>query len=208
MIFQSCSYTLKRVKTDSGKRIWTKTYKDYEVGERKRTQSNFKYWYHEQNYLKYSGNISNDTTHSTTFIMFDSVRVYLFGKTSKYKSVFNSGLVSGQMLYCAMDSSCKPYGNLFELTDSKTGEPIVQDLWGWTGHTIIIDYFEELDYVRCKPTQRRFKFWVYPYKIRFNGANNIFLLELTNDKADSKTDIETFIKGARVTFVKKAWMMM
>lgn len=158
-------------------------------------------------YQKYTGQIVADTTHGSTFIQFDSVRVYLFSKTDKYKSIFTSGLISGQMLYCEMDSSCKPIEGL-RFTDAETGEPIIEDLWGWTGHTITIDYFEELKNIKSKPTERKFKFWVYPYKIRFNGANDIFLLELKNENANKETDLETFIKGATVTLLVKAGSMI
>ena len=106
-----------------------------------------------------------------------------------------------------MDSSCKPTQGL-RITNAETGEPIIENLWGWTGHTITIDYFEELKNIKSNPTQRKFKFWVYPYKIRFNGANDIFLLELTNDNANEQTDLETFIEGAKVTFLTKARTMI
>jgi hypothetical protein len=208
LVFQSCNYRWVRVETTDGKKVRIKEYKDYKVAEMKRDLYFFKYDYHEQTYPKYSGIITSDTIRGSAFIQFDSIRVYLNYGTSKYKSIFSSGLVSGQMIYCAMDSSCKPVNAALVMVRSSTGDTIVENLWGWTGHTIQIDHFEELKYVNSKSTQRRFKFWVYPGKVRFNGGNDIFFLELTNDKADETTDIDDFIKGARVTFIKKAWWMM
>lgn len=204
----SCSYRLVKVETIDGKKIWIKEYKDFDVAEIKKDQSVFKSLYEKQDYSIYTGQIDSDTTHGSTFVQFDSVRVYLFHGTSTHQSIFTSGLVSGQMLYCELDSSCKPTRSPFTITDRHTGEPIPENLWGWSGHTITIDHFEELKHVGSKPTQRRFKFWVYQYKIRFNGANDIFYLELTNKQARKDTDLETFVKGARVTFLKKTWMMI
>ncbi len=207
LTFQSCSYTWTRLEATDGKKSWVHQYKDYEKQEQFEDNYIFNNWKIEQAYQKYTGRITTDTTHGSTFIQFDSIRVYLFSGANKYKSVFTSGLITGQMLYCKMDSTCKPTQGL-KMTDVKTGEPIIENLWGWTGHTITIDYFEELKNVKSKPTQRKFKFWVYPYKKRFNGGNAIFLLELTNEKATKQTDIDEFIKGATVTFITHARSMI
>lgn len=178
----------------------------YEQNELKRENSFFKHRYQPKTYKKYPGNISFDTTHGSTFIQFDTIRVYLFYNTDTLKSIFTTGLLSAQMIYCAIDSSCMATPEI-EAFDS-IGKPVIFDLWGWTGHTITIDFFKLLTNVDSKPTQRRFKFWVYPYKIRMNGGNDILFLELTNENADEKTDIETFIKGAKVTFLKRGWSMI
>lgn len=200
LIFQSCSFRWTRLEATNGKKFWVRQYKDNQKQEEFEDRYVFKNWKKEATYQKYTGSITSDTIHGSTFIQFDSVRVYLFSGANKYKSVFTSGLISGQMLYCKMDSTCKPTQGL-KMTNVETGEPIIENLWGWTGHTITIDYFEELKNIKSEPTQRKFKFWVYPYKIRFNGGNAIFLLELTNEKATRETDIEEFIKGASVTFI-------
>jgi len=178
----------------------------YEQDEIKMENAFFKNQYHPKTYKKYSGNIFTDTTHGSTFVQFDSIRVYLFEGTDSLKSIFTSGLLSGQMLYCTLDSSCEATPEI-GMYDS-LGKLFIEDLWGWTGHTIEIDYFGLLTNVKSKPTERRFKFWVYPYKIRMNGGNDILFLELTNENADDKTDIETFIKGAKVTFLKRGWSMI
>lgn len=204
---QSCSYRMRRVETTDGQKVWVKDYKDYKVAEEKRDQNVFEELYTEQSYPKYSGKIDFDTINNSTFIQFDSVRVYLFNGTSKYRYIFTTGLLSGQMIYCERDSSCIPQAPLVYI-NSKNGDTLAEEIWGWTGHTITVDYFEELSHVKSKPTQRRFKFWVYPYKRRFNGGNDIFFLELTNENANESTEINAFIKGAQVTYLKKAWMMI
>lgn len=204
----SCSYRLIRVETPDGKHFWSKQYKDVELGERKEDQSVFKDWYNVQSHDRYSGNITSDTINGTTFVQFDSARIYLFDETSRYKNLFTSGLISSQLLYCTFNEDCKPVEPMYVITNTETGDTLVEDLWGWTGHTIRIEYFEELQHVHSKPTQRRFKFWVYPYKMRFNGSNSIFYIELTNENANRDTDLDTFIQGAKVTFIESPWSMI
>ena len=204
MTFQTCSYHWTKAKTSDGRTVWYKFYKDPKVRKIKKDQSVFKYNYKEKIYQKYSGILLTDTIHGSTFIQFDSIRIYLFNNTDQFKNIFISKLVSGQMLYCEMDSACRPIPET-EFTNVETGKPILRDLWGWTGHTITIDHFEELNYVNSKPTQRRFKFMVFPEKVRFNGYNAVFFLELTNKQADNTFNLETFIAGAKVTFLKNAW---
>jgi len=64
---------------------------------------------------------------------------------------------------------------------------------------------EELTYLKTKPTQHRFKFTVF----QPNFMNpSVFLLELTNTKADKNTDFKTFTKDAEVTFISKAWIQI
>lgn len=106
------------------------------------------------------------------------------------------------MIYCELNSLCRPIENGFVFTNSETGDTVKPDLWGWEGHTITIDYFEELTELKTEETKRRYKFGVWPYKFRWNCHNDIFYLELTNESADHSTDFETFLKDARVTLLR------
>lgn len=207
LTIQSCNYTWTRLEATNGKNFWVKKYKNNQKQEQIEDRYIFKNWKRDTIYQKYSGKIISDTTHGATFIQFDSIRIYLFHGAENFKSVFTSGLISGQLIFCKLDRSCEQTQGL-NLIDSKTGESIPENLWGWTGHTITIDYFEELKNIKSKQTERKFKFWVYPYKTRFNGSNDIFLLELMNENANENTDLETFIKGASVTFLIKARTMI
>lgn len=203
----SCSYQLKRIEDIEGNKYWTKYYKNYEKQEQHYDKAIFKYEYQKESYSKYQGPISSDTTHGSTYVQFDSVRIYLFKQTDFYKRIFTSGLVSGQMLYCKMDNTCQPPKGL-EIRNAKTGNIVIENLWGWTGHTIVIGHFEELQKPKSSVQTRRFKFWVYPYKHRFNGGNIIFILELTNPNATKETDLNHFIENAEVTFLKNARVML
>ena len=198
VVFFSVSAFAQLDNFDSPKML-AKNERKYEKDERKLDRIFFKNFYRSKTYSKYSGSISSDTIHHSTYIQFDSIRVYLFEHTDKYKSIFISGLVSGQMIYCALDSSCRA---IEELETYSNGKPYIHSLWGWTGHTIKIDYFELLNDVKSKSMQRRFKFWVDGV----GGGATVLILELTNEKADNKTDIESFIEGAKVTFLRQAWI--
>lgn len=65
-----------------------------------------------------------------------------------------------------------------------------------------ISNFEELTFLSKNVRQKRFRFWLF-----INGFCNpvVCFIELTNDKANDKTDTETFIKAATLTFFRNAW---
>jgi hypothetical protein len=186
---QACSYHWKKCTDIYGNSFWVRKYKTYQMQKEYEYQYIFNNWVRNKSYQKYDGEITTDLN----FIRFDTTRFLLFDTTIKYKNIFNSGLILPQMLYCELDTFCRPPVEDLTILNIKSGG-------GWRGHTITIDYFEELTNLRTKPTQRKFVFWANPYTIRLNCANPIFLLELTNNNANKKTDLDTFIKGSSVTF--------
>ena len=66
-----------------------------------------------------------------------------------------------------------------------------------TGHGSITNLYE-LKRVAALPYVRRFSCWVYVSRI-LNPTWYVF--ELTNDKAPSDTDMATFVRDARLTFL-------
>ena len=68
-------------------------------------------------------------------------------------------------------------------------------------NSVGISRIEELTPIlKTKKTQRQFKIEFYPD----NWANlHYIFIELTNDNSNRKTDWESFLKDARVTFVSK-----
>lgn len=71
--------------------------------------------------------------------------------------------------------------------------------------TLRIGEFEELKFLSKNPTIKIFRYWEY----RKGFANpQVYFIELTNIAADKSTDMETFIKGAALTFVKDGWIIM
>jgi len=126
----------------------------------------------------------------------------LVGNENPYKSIFTTGLISGQLIYFALDSSCKPRRKM-KMTNAETGELIIYKKWGWSGNLIEITSIEEIKYIKNKPTQRKFKFLVHEY----NGYD-VFLMELTNEKANKDTDMEIFIKDASVSFLARIYSVI
>jgi len=131
-----------------------------------------------------------DTMNRETYFKFDTITVHLAKACDSYKNVFSEALVFPKMIYCELDSSCNPPINNLESTGLKIS---VYD------KNIFIRSFKEYHHQRVKPTQRRFEFCTNTT----NGTGfYIFILELTNDHANKKTDLDTFIKGARVTYFR------
>jgi hypothetical protein len=58
--------------------------------------------------------------------------------------------------------------------------------------------FEQFDYLKTKKTARKFKLWKYDGRLVNPTA---YYFELTNENANRETDLETFIKGAKLTFM-------
>lgn len=68
-----------------------------------------------------------------------------------------------------------------------------------------IGSLKELEFLSNNPKVKRFRFWLY----RPNMANpQVYLFELTNEKANEKTDWKSFIKNAKLTFVKEGWIII
>ena len=71
--------------------------------------------------------------------------------------------------------------------------------------SLTISGLEELKFLTKSYTQKRFRFWLF----RKGTANpTVCFIELTNDKANSKTDLTTFINGAALTYFKSGWIVI
>lgn len=64
---------------------------------------------------------------------------------------------------------------------------------------------EELNFLTKTNTVKRFRFWLF----RKGSANpTVCFFELTNEKANDKTDLASFINGATLTFFKSGWVVI
>jgi len=71
--------------------------------------------------------------------------------------------------------------------------------------TLTISNFEEVKFLSVDSTCKRFRFWLF----RPGIANpQVYFIELTNINVTKSIDIITFIKGASLTFVKGAWIVL
>ena len=68
-----------------------------------------------------------------------------------------------------------------------------------------IGVFEELNFLSHPVNVKRFRMWIF-HKKRSNPE--VYLFELTNDKATEKTNLTDFIENAELTFIKNGWIII
>jgi hypothetical protein len=73
------------------------------------------------------------------------------------------------------------------------------------GDSLIISSLEELPFAENGSAVKRFRFWLFENCL----ANpTVYFIELTNDQAKKGEEISSFVKGARLTFVRKGWIII
>lgn len=157
------------------------------------------YWTGYKIYPKKTQAITIDTSHQSIAIVCDTFRLYLANNAIKYKSIFTSGLISPKDIYCGIGQSCTEHDDLWSHIAgslSSKGKPRNEGVFS------TIDFTKEIKYTLSKPHKRRFVFHV---PANWNIGFAVYLIELTNKKANAKTDLETFIKGATLTYYQFAW---
>ena len=204
-LFCSCNYRLTFEKDSKGKRHIHRDFKDNDLEQRWKTQAMFrhKYGYMSQEYPKYQAGFKFDNTYKVPFIQYDSTRVYLIDSSSILKALFAEKLLSPQIIYCCVDSTCKTIKEHREVR-RLTGEQIIYNKRGWSGAEINISVCEVLQRTNTKANQRRLAI-----HLTFNDAvqaTYVLFIELTNNHANRHTNINDFIKGATLTFIRQAWI--
>jgi len=75
--------------------------------------------------------------------------------------------------------------------------------------TMKICCLEELTFLSDNPKMKRFRFWMSEKIGNTYLANpSVYLFELTNEKANKKTNWEIFIENAKLTFIKYGWTVI
>ena len=152
--------------------------------------------YKETNYLNFGGTI---TERSETLIEFEN-KVLMHWDTDKpILKIFKKGIFYPQLLI--------GFNKAIPLKDSDSLSEIqkfFQKLSQPTD-TLKISSFEELQSLNDNPRIKKFRFWVY-WPAQMNPQ--VFLIALKNDKATADTLLEDFIDGARLTFIKGAWIIL
>ncbi len=200
IISYSCSYKLVRNEAANDEKYWYRSYKDYEKQTAYNDESFFLLKLRDSVNDNYSGVIRPDTLQDAIFIQYDTVSIFLFGNAIKYKKIFISGLLSNYSFYCLKNPDCLPPSSTIKTINVENGKEIKSNFMGWSGPFLSINYFEELTFKKRKTTQKRFKLHVCFSQSMYIG-DLIYLLEVTNNEADKNTDLETFIKGAKVTLL-------
>ena len=75
--------------------------------------------------------------------------------------------------------------------------------------TMKICCLEELTFLSDNPKIKRFRFWMSE-KIgnKYLMNPSVYLFELSNEKANQKTDWAIFIENAKLTFIKYGWTVL
>ena len=116
------------------------------------------------------------------------------------KAIFSSGLFYPAII----TGDTKPVvRSQAELDTLSTSQKVFYNMT--FSDSLTISEFEELKFLTKSNTQKRFRFWLF----RKGVANpTVCFIELTNDKANDKTELTTFINGATLTFFKSSWIVI
>ncbi len=213
----SCAYKMTTFETADGKKVKMKIYKDDNRQEEYVNEVVFNRLYKKMSFEKYKGKIIKDTFNEYTYFQFDTVRIYLNSLQVdgniglRYSLLFGSGLITPNIILCALDSLCKQqpdYTEKYNMNhDTLTTDGVVlfdksflQKKYNWTGHRIYISKITELVYLE---KQSRTKVFELEHKIYYGGPTDAYYyIELTNESANKQTTFDEFIKGAKLTFIK------
>jgi len=138
LVCQSCYHKITKSVTSDSIKVKLPEFANQGEYENYEIQQIFINQYHKESHQRYSGHIAIQNPKDSTLITFDSISLKLdfSGKESKYKKIFTTGLLTGQMLRSP-----------------------------WDKDTVMICCFETIENTNNLPTQRRFRFDVYWHKI-------------------------------------------
>jgi hypothetical protein len=122
---------------------------------------------------------------------YDDEVLIIFNTDDKLKAVFQKGIFYPEII-------TGPVLNGSERKQDLESMVIRND-------SLRISNFKELNFLSKSPKIKRFKFWLY---LKGRANPTAYFIELTNTKATAKTDIESFIKGCKLTFVKRGWLVL
>jgi len=152
--------------------------------------------YKKENYKRFAGTIEIVDKNNIRFGN-KILRGYF---PPELKSIFTQGIFYPKII---TGDSVAPKKSSEEINKMTDGQRVFYNMT--QNDTLRIGEFEELKFLSKNPTIKRFRYWEY----RKGFANpKVYFIELTNMAADKSTDMETFIKGATLTFVKDGWIIM
>lgn len=144
--------------------------------------------YIPQNYDPYSGPVKvedNDTYKygEEVLIVYNTCKIL---KNIFQKGIFYPEIITGQV---------------------KTGIERKKELelMLFRNDSLTISDFQELRFINKSSKAKIFRFWLYT-KGMFNPM--VCFIELKNDSATRKTDLETFINGSKLTFFREGWIVL
>lgn len=148
--------------------------------------------YSKKEYNSFSGKIKiiDDET-----ILYDSNVLTIYNTCKYLKPIFQKGIIYPDIL----TGSVPVQKGL--LTDQELSSIVFLS----SSDSLQITDFEELKFIKISQKTKIFRFWLYT-----KGVINptVCFLTLYNNSANSKTDIETFINGSRLTFFTRGWIII
>jgi len=177
------------------------------------TQKNFRnqgeqeeYWtkelfekeYSEQEHEKFGGAISVE---SNSIIKFDNKTLNIWAIDPILLKIFTNGILYPQLIIG--DEKNRLPQSKAELDSLCGSERLAYFLA--KNDSLKISDFKELKFLSITPKKKRFTFWVYN-----SGFMNpqVYFIELTNKKATKKTNMDAFINGSQLTYLKAGWLII
>ena len=187
LVLGSCNYKWALRYRKDGKRHIVKDYPNYINKDDGYEKFVFRTLYKQAEYS--STSIRTFKFYGDSLFVGDSVTYYFYCDSPKYIQIFKLGIISADLL-----RKYQPGSQRLIRKEIKTGKRINEDL---SMEKFTIYGLEELHNMRTKKNTRRYK-----YTIALGSGFDTYCFELKNEKANRKTPIDSFIKGAHLTFFR------
>jgi len=160
-------------------------------------QELFKKDYKKSSYEIYIGEIKEQE--GSEFI-YNNKSFNVYGLSEPLKLIFRKGILYPQLISGFTSEQRKSQKELDSLTNTE------RFFYEFNrGDNFTITSLEELEFLSDSPKIKRFRFWLFRPKF----ANpKVYLFELTNENADSNTDLKIFIENSKLTFLKEGWIIL
>lgn len=162
----------------------------------KKTVEHFEKNYKKKNYKKFEGKI----TMNKNSVSFDDKTVTFEANEKTIINILKNGLIYPQLI---SDYQAEKYK---EETTDRTQKRFMKIQKDWKAafeiKSLKLSQLQELPYFKQNIQVKRFK--VISKNNNLPNSVNYFF-ELTNDKADMKTNIEDFVNGAKLTYFAQQW---
>jgi hypothetical protein len=144
--------------------------------------------YTKQNYNRFAGTITiiDDETYN-----YDDEVLKVFDTCKDLKKIFQKGIIYPEIFTGPVKMGLER-GKELELM-------IIRN------DSLRISNLEELTFLKNTAKTKTFRFWLYAKGI-INPT--VYFIELSNETANRKTDLTTFINGSKLTFFKSGWLIL
>jgi len=161
-------------------------------------QELFRKEYVKQSFTKFTGKISVVDKNTLTF---DNKTLIIWAFQPELLEIFTEGIFYPQILIGNEEN--RPVKTPEELAKLSDQERLSYKML--RNDSLKISDFEEVKFLSKSPKVKRFRFLNFT-----SGFANpiVYFIELTNENANEMTDLKTFIKNAKLTFVKDGWLMI